>query len=96
MSRSATIVNVVFYTLLVAAAAGAAVLFLRPALAETADLRAKRDALVDQNRVYEDELLECRRKLAQLETDPEYAEKLARDQGMIRPGEIVFVIQNSP
>ena len=96
MNRSSTIWNIVFYVSLVAAAAGTAVLLLRPALAETAVLREKRDALVEQNRKLQAELHNRRNEIALLESDPEYSEKMARDQGKVRPGEIVFVIQESP
>ena len=96
MSRSATIRNIVFYVSLVALSAGVAVLLLRPALADTAELRAKRDALVEQNRQLQSQLHERQTRLGQLTADPEYSEKMARDQGMVRPGEIVFVIEETP
>lgn len=96
MNRNATIANVLFYTLLAAASAGAAVAFLRPALAQTADLRARRDALVEENRRMVAEINEYRHRQAELETNPEYVEKIARDQGYVGPSEVVFIIEEEP
>ena len=96
MNRTATIWNIVFYVSLVVASAGAAVLLLRPALAETEVLREKRDALVEKNRELQARLHDRQTQIALWKSDPEYSEKMARDQGKVRPGEIVFVFQDPP
>lgn len=96
MSRVSTIGNVLFYAALVAASACAAVMYLRPALAESAVLREKRDKLVEENRQLEQELGTLRTRQAELATNPEYIEKIARDQGLVAPTEIVFVFPEEP
>ena len=96
MNRPDTIANALFYTLLAAVSAGACVAFLRPALAQTDALRERRDAIVEENRRLESEIHDLRRHLAELNTNPEYIEKIARDHGYVGPSELVFVIEEEP
>ena len=96
MSYRFPIVNILFYAALVVASACAAVMYLKPALEETAALRARRDKLVEENRRLEAQVAEFRTRQAELATNPEYVEKVARDQGLIAPTEIVFVFPEEP
>ena len=96
MSRRFSIVSLFFYTALAAASACAAVLYLRPALADSAVLRSRRDQLVEENRKLEAELASYRTRHAELATNPEYIEKIARDQGLVAPTEMVFVFPEEP
>ena len=96
MTSRFPIVNLLFYTALVVVSACAAVVYLKPALEESAKLRARRDQLVEENRRLEAEVAAFRTSQAELATNPEYVEKVARDQGLIAPTEIVFVFPEEP
>ena len=93
MSRRSRILDFLFYATLVAVSAGVAVACLRPALAETDMLRERRDALAAENRRLEAEIAALRARQAELATNSEYIEKIARDQGLVAPTEMVFVFQ---
>ncbi len=91
MKRTKLILDGLFYGALLLSAACGTFFLLRRSLADTESLRARRDALQEENRQLEERLNDYRRRKAELSMNPEYIEKIARDQGLVAPGETVFV-----
>jgi len=72
---------------------GLACVFI-PKFREMNDLRQRRDDLQREGRATEAATRELRVKRERFSSDPRYVERVAKEAGMVKPGEIVFKFTN--
>ena len=96
ISRTA-IVNIVFYTCLVAAAAAGAIIVLKPELEKKESLRAQRDAVVATNDVISAQAAYLRQQRQGLDSEnPDSIRYNAHKRGLVEPGEVVYKFEVDP
>ena len=87
--RSAWILLIVLFAI------GLTCIFL-PRVRSLRDLQKKKAELQNQNRRIEALTRELRDKQARFGTDADFVEHVARETGMVKPGETVFAFTNEP
>ena len=60
------------------------------------ELQAKKAALVDENATLEAAVKKSQTLQNQFQSDPAFVERVAREQGMAKPGETVFKVTRVP
>lgn len=61
-----------------------------PKISQQNELQEKRDVLEDENRQMEERIRELRRKRERFTTDPEYARRIAHEEGYASKDELIF------
>ncbi len=69
-------------------------LVFAPKLRSIAQLREKKNMLTAENEALEAQIRATREKQRRFTTEPSYVERTAREIGMVRPGETVYVFTN--
>lgn len=98
MSRhKSLIINIVFYTLLVAAAAGGAIFVILPELQRKEGLREQRDAIASTNAMLSAQATALQRQRQSLDSEnPDCLLDQAHRQGLAVPGETIFIFREDP
>lgn len=95
MNRKSLFLNLLFYSCLVIGAAAAVVYVVLPELNNVKALRSRQEENKEAIASYEAEIQELRHKQALFESNPEFVEKIAHEQGYVTPGEKVILFEGN-
>jgi len=96
MNRKNLFINLLFYSCLLVGAAAAVVYVVLPELNRTNELRATRENVREECDRYAAAIQDLKQKQALFESNPEYVEKIAHEQGYVNPGETVILFEGEP
>jgi cell division protein FtsB len=73
-----------------------AILFLLPKYEHLRELHRKKTVMEEENRQIEAQIAELRSKRERFGSDPEFVERVARENEFVKPDETVFKFTNAP
>ncbi len=96
MNRKNLFLNLLFYSCLVVGAAAAVVFVILPQLDNIGNLRSKQREVRETCESYTATIQDLQHKQALLESNPEFVEKMAHENGYVTPGEQVLLFEEEP
>ena len=85
----------VFYWMLIAMILGVGCMLLPPSFSRYYKLQKRRQSYIERNQKQEELLGKTLRNQLRFKEDPEFVERIARRNRQVRPGELVFIFDET-